>query len=78
MMDAWTVTATAIILGALFVDRTRAYRALPLFLNRLRGRSRSSGRRGTLGVDSAESFPVRADASDVPGREKEPRHGPGH
>jgi len=44
-VDAWIVPAIVILLSALAVDRTRAYRALPVLLNRLRGRSRSAGRR---------------------------------
>lgn len=42
-MEAWTVAAIAILLSALVLDRTRAYRALPALLNRLRGRSRPRG-----------------------------------
>ena len=77
LMDAWVVVAIVIILGALAVDRTRAYRALPFFLSRLRRRSRTPGRPQTPGVDSAELRPVHIDESDFAGREKEPRHGEG-
>ena len=76
-LEPWTVAAIAIVLGALIIDRTRAYRALPLLLRRVRGRSRA-GRAQTLGVDSAELRPVRIEGSDSAGREKEPRHGQGH
>jgi len=44
-VDAWIVPAIVILLSALAVDSTRAYRALPVLLNRLRGHSRSAGRR---------------------------------
>jgi hypothetical protein len=78
-MDAWVLIAIVIVLGALAVDRTRAYRALPALLNRLRGRSRVAGRPQTLGVDSAELPPVRINRSDfAAGNEKEPGHGEGH
>lgn len=77
-MDAWIAIAIVIVLSALAVDRTRAYRALPFVLNRVRRRSRSAGRPQTLGVDSSELPPVRINRSDFAGREKEPRDGKGH
>lgn len=77
-MDLWVVVAIVIVLAALTVDRTRAYRALPAALNRLRGRSRSAGRPQTLRVDSAEPAPVAINGSDFAGREKESGHGEGH
>ena len=75
-MDVWTVAAIVIVLSALLVDRTRAYRALPAFLNRLRGRS--GARSQTVGVDSAQRPPVPSDRSNLAGREKESPHGEGH
>ncbi len=76
-IDAWTVPAIVIVLSALAVDRTRAYRALPALLNRLRGRSRFAGRPQALGVDSSELPKVQIIRSDLADRE-EPRHGEGH
>jgi hypothetical protein len=77
-MDAWIVAAIVIVLGALAADRTRAYRALPALLNRLRGRSRSVGRPQTLGVDSKELPPVQITRSDFADRKKGAPHGEGH
>ena len=75
-MDAWTVAAIVIVMSALVLDRTRAYRVLPALLNRLRGRPGSGSR--ALGVDSAQRPPVPIDRSDFAGREKESPHGEGH
>jgi hypothetical protein len=75
--EAWIVLAIVIVLGGLAIDRTRAYRALPVLLNRVRGRSRSAGRSQVLGVDSAEFPPVRIKGSDFTGIEEERRHGEG-
>ena len=75
-MDAWTVAAIVIVLSALLVDRTRAYRALPALLNRLRGRARA--RSHAAGVDSAQLPQVPIDRSEFAGREKESLHGEGH
>jgi hypothetical protein len=77
-MEVWVVIAIVIVLGALTMDRTRAYRALPFVLSRLRRRSRATGPRQTLRVDSAELDPVPIGGSDSAAREKEPRHGEGH
>lgn len=77
-MDAWFFVAVVIILGALAMDRTRAYRALPSLLSRLRRRSRAASRQQTLGVDSGEHPQVHIDGSNLAHREKEPRHGEGH
>lgn len=77
-IDVWMVPAIVIVLGALVVDRTRAYRAVPAVLNRLRGRSRPGGRQQTLGVDSDELPPVRINRAEFAGREKESRHGEGN
>lgn len=75
-MDTWTAAAIVIVVSALVVDRTRAYRALPAFLNRLRGRS--GARSHALGVDSAQRPPVPVDRPDFAGREKESPDGEGH
>ena len=77
-IEAWIVPALVIVLGALAIDRTRAYRALPAVLNRLRARSRPGGRPETLGVDSDELPPVRINRAEFAGREKESRHGEGN
>ncbi len=77
LIDGWTVPAIVIVLSALAVDRTRAYRALPALLNRLRGRSRSAGHPQALGVDLNELPKVQINRSDLADRE-EPRHGEGH
>ena len=42
-VEAWILPAVVILLGAIAVDRTRAYRALPALLGRLRRRSRRPG-----------------------------------
>jgi hypothetical protein len=76
-MEAWIALAILIILGGLTIDRTRAYRALPVLLNRVRGRSRSAGHSQILGVDSGELPPVRINGSDFAGIEEERRHGEG-
>jgi hypothetical protein len=39
-MEAWMPTAVVIVLGAIAVDRTRAYRLVPATLSRLRRWSR--------------------------------------
>lgn len=75
-MDTWTVAAIVIVVSALVVNRTRAYRALPAFLNRLRGRS--GARSQAAGVHSVELPPAPIDRSDFAGREKELPHGEGH
>ena len=62
--------AIVILLSALAVDRTRAYRALPALLSRLRRRTRDAGWSRPLGVDSIEPPPVRIDRSDFTAREK--------
>jgi hypothetical protein len=77
-VDAWIVPAVVILLSALAVDRTRAYRALPALLNRLRGRSPATGRPQVVGVDSSELPPVQINRSDFADREKESRHGERH
>ena len=77
-MDPWVVIATLIVLGALAVDGSRAYRALPYLLSRLRRWTRSAARPDPLGVDSRELPPVRINRSDFAGREEEPRDGEGH
>jgi hypothetical protein len=77
-MEAWVVLAIVIVLGALTLDRTRAYRALPFVLSRLRRRSRVAGPPQTLGVDSAELDPVPVEGSGSAATDKEPRHGEGH
>ena len=75
-MDTWTVAAIVIVLSALLVDRTRVYRALPLLLNRLRGRS--GARSQAAGVHSAQLPPVPIDRADFADREKELPQGEGH
>lgn len=77
-VDAWTVIAIVIVIGALAVDRTRAYRALPQHLSRLRRRTRSAARTDSLGVDSGELPRVPINRPDFAGREKEPPNGEGH
>jgi hypothetical protein len=77
-IEAWIVPAVVIVLSALVVDRTRAYRALPAVLNRLRGRSRPGRRLETLGVDSDELPPVPINRAEFAGREKGSRHGEGN
>jgi hypothetical protein len=44
-MDAWVVIAVVIVLAALTIDRSRAYRVVPTVWNRLR-----SGSAGGAGV----------------------------
>jgi hypothetical protein len=78
VIDAWPLLAVVIVVGALVADRTRAYRALPVMLNRLRARSRSADHPQTSGVDSAELLAAATNRSDFAGREKEPRNGEGH
>ena len=78
VVDAWPLIAVVIVVGALIADRTRAYRALPVMLNRLRGRSRSADHPRTSGVDSAELLAAPINRSDFAGREKEPRNGDAH
>jgi hypothetical protein len=77
-VETWILPAVVIVLGAIVVDRTRAYRALPALLGRLRRRSRAAGSPPTLGVDSNEPPPVRIDRSDFTGTEKGHGHGEGH
>ena len=72
-MDAWAVTAVVIVLGALVLDGTRAYRALPALLNRLR--RPSTGRPQSLRVDSAGLPPAPTNRLGFAGRERESRHG---
>ena len=43
-MEAWFAAAVVIVLAAIVVDRTRAYRFIPAALSRLRRRSRSESR----------------------------------
>jgi hypothetical protein len=77
-VEAWVLPAVVILLSAIAVDRTRAYRALPALLSRLRRRSRAAGGPSpTLGVDSMESPSVPIDRSHVIGTEKEHGHGEG-
>jgi hypothetical protein len=76
-VEAWVLPAVVILLSAIAVDRTRAYRALPALLSRLRRRSRAVGSSPTLGVDSMESPSVQTDRSHVIGTEKEHGHGEG-
>ena len=70
-MDSFTLIVVVIVLGALAVDGTRAYRALPALVNRLRGRSRFAGRSAGLGVDSDENSRVPISKPEPAGREKE-------
>lgn len=77
-VEAWVLPAVVILLSAIALDRTRAYRALPALLSRLRRRSRAGGSSPTLGVDSMESASVQIDRTDVTGTEKEQSHGQGH
>ena len=77
-LDGWVGPAVVIVLSALAIDRTRAYRALPAVLSRLRARSRSGGRREAAGVDSGELPPVGINRAEFADREKEPRHGEGN
>lgn len=77
-MDPWIIVAIVIIVGALALDRTRAYRALPVLLNRLRGRSRNAGHLEIPGVDSPELPRGRVRSSEFAGGEEEGRHGEGH
>lgn len=77
-VEAWILPAVVILLSAMVVDRTRAYRALPALLSRFRRRSRAPGPQPNPGVDSMETPPVRIDRSDFTGTEKGHRHGEGH
>lgn len=77
-VDTWIVIAVVIVIGALAVDRTRAYRALPQLVSRLRRRTRAAARPATLGVDSGELPSVGITRSDFAGTEKELRNGEGH
>ena len=46
-MEVWVVTAVVIVLAALSLDRTRAYRVLPTAVNRFRRwRAGYEGRHG--------------------------------
>lgn len=76
-MDTWIGIAVVITLGALVIDRTRAYRVLPFALSRLRGRPRPARRADSLEVDSTELATVRVNRSDVAGSEKELINGEG-
>ena len=78
VVDTWIVISVVIVMGALALDRTRAYRVLPFLLSRLRGRSHSAVRVETPGVDSTEPSAVRVHPSDAGEREKEPLNGEGH
>jgi hypothetical protein len=78
VVEAWILPAVVILLGAIMVDRTRAYRALPVLLGRLRRRSRPTGPQRSPGVDSIEPPRVRIDQTDLTGTEKEHGHGEWH
>lgn len=77
-VEAWVLPAVVILLSAIAVDRTRAYRALPALLSRLRRRSLPVSSPPTLGVDSMESASVQIDRTDFTGTEKGHGHGEGH
>lgn len=76
-IEAWVVLAVVIVVIALAIDRTRAYRVLPALVSRLRGRSSPNGRQHALGVDSAELPPLNTNRAEF-AREKESRHGEGN